>query len=315
MTMFLIKRRFNIFLLTAKEQHVPIKVSYFIMVLIWSTTPLGIVWSSETVSPTLAVLLRMLVGLILGGLIISMTNIRVPWSKNACLLYFYSSIGIFGGMLLSYMAAQTVPSGIISLMFGLAPILSGLLAQQLLNEPKFSAIKLVALACALVGLYFVSYNQVQHSQTQGVGLMYVFMAVCFFSLSGVMIKRVQIAIHPMATTFGALVFVTPLFFIAWWLLDGELNIASWSARSIWAIGYLGVFGSLVGALAYFHVLQNLNASTVALTTLITPSFALGLGVWLNSEPLSNELVIGAVIILISLAVFQFGEKIFNQNSG
>ncbi|MGK2235057.1 MAG: drug/metabolite transporter (DMT)-like permease [Pseudomonadota bacterium] len=290
----------------------PVKVSYFFMVLIWSTTPLGIVWSSETVSPTLAVLMRMLVGLFLGGLIVAITNIRVPWSKNACLLYFYSSIGIFGGMLLSYMAAKTVPSGIISLMFGLAPILSGLLAQQLLNEPKFSPIKLVALACALIGLYFVSYNQIQNSQTQGLGLLYVFMAVCFFSLSGVMIKRVQIAIHPMATTFGALVFVTPLFFIAWWLLDGQLHIQNWSAKSLWAIGYLGVFGSLVGALAYFHVLQNLNASTVSLTTLITPSFALGLGAWLNNEPLSQELIIGAVIILISLGFFQFGDKFLKR---
>lgn len=170
----------------------------------------------------------------------------------------------------------------------------------------------MALACALIGLYFVSYNQVQNSQTQGLGLLYVFMAVCFFSLSGVMIKRVQIAIHPMATTFGALVFVTPLFFIAWWLLDGQLHIQNWSAKSLWAIGYLGVFGSLVGALAYFHVLQNLNASTVSLTTLITPSFALGLGAWLNNEPLSQELIIGAVIILISLGFFQFGDKFLKR---
>ncbi len=278
------------------------------MVLIWSTTPLGIVWSSESVSPSLAVLMRMLVGLFMGALVVAVTNVRVPWNKSACLLYSYSSIGIFGGMLLSYMAAKTVPSGIISLMFGLAPILSGLLAQQLLNEPKFSPIKLIALASALVGLYFVSYNQVQNSQTQGLGLVYVFMAVCFFSLSGVMIKRVKIAIHPMATTFGALVFVTPLFFIAWWLLDGELNIQNWNVRSLWAIGYLGLFGSLIGALAYFHVLQNLNASTVALTTLITPSFAIGLGAWLNNEPLNIELIIGAVIIVISLGFFQFGDK-------
>ncbi|KTD98813.1 DMT family transporter [Pseudoalteromonas sp. H71] len=286
----------------------PVKVSYFFMVLIWSTTPLGIVWSSESVSPSLAVLMRMLVGLFMGALVVAVTNVRVPWNKSACLLYSYSSIGIFGGMLLSYMAAKTVPSGIISLMFGLAPILSGLLAQQLLNEPKFSPIKLIALASALVGLYFVSYNQVQNSQTQGLGLVYVFMAVCFFSLSGVMIKRVKIAINPMATTFGALVFVTPLFFIAWWLLDGELNIQNWNVRSLWAIGYLGIFGSLIGALAYFHVLQNLNASTVALTTLITPSFAIGLGAWLNNEPLSIELITGAVIIVISLGFFQFGDK-------
>ena len=56
--------------------------------------------------------------------------IRVPWHRRALFLYGYSSIGIFGGMLLSYMAAKTVPSGLISLMFGLAPILSGLLAQN-----------------------------------------------------------------------------------------------------------------------------------------------------------------------------------------
>ena len=36
-------------------------IAYLIVVLIWSTTPLGIVWSSESVSPTLAVTSRMLI--------------------------------------------------------------------------------------------------------------------------------------------------------------------------------------------------------------------------------------------------------------
>ncbi|MGS0536171.1 DMT family transporter [Pseudoalteromonas sp. SaAl2] len=289
-----------------------VKVSYLFMVLIWSTTPLGIVFSSETVAPTLAVLMRMLIGLVLAAFVVSIANVRIPWHRRACFLYVYSSIGIYGGMLLSYMAAKTVPSGLISLTFGLAPILSGLLAQRLLNEPKFSAIKLIALAFALIGLYLVSQRHIQGSLMQMQGLLFVFLAVCFFSLSGVMIKRVKIAIHPMATTFGALIFVTPLFFITWWLLDGELNSALWSAKSLWSIVYLGVFGSLIGALAYFHVLQKLAASTVALTTLITPSFAIALGAWLNNEPVDLQLIMGAVIILVSLAVFQFGEGWFSK---
>ncbi|MBB1396748.1 DMT family transporter [Pseudoalteromonas sp. SG44-8] len=284
-----------------------VKASYFLMVLIWSTTPLGIVWSSESVTPTLAVLLRMSIGLVLAALVVAIANIRVPWHRRACFLYGYSSIGIYGGMLLSYMAAKTVPSGLISLMFGLAPILSGLLAQRLLNEPKFSVVKLIALAFALLGLFLVSEKHMQGSLMQMQGLAYVFMAVYFFSLSGVMIKRIKIAIHPMATTFGALVFVTPLFFITWWLFDGELNTSTWTVKSLWSIVYLGVFGSLVGSLAYFHVLQKLPASTVALTTLITPSFAIGLGGWLNNEAIDQQLLIGAAIILLSLAVFQFGD--------
>lgn len=280
------------------------------MVLVWSTTPLGIVFSSATVEPTLAVLLRMLIGLVLAAFVVAIANIRIPWHRRACFLYGYSSMGIYGGMLLSYMAAQTVPSGLISLIFGLAPILSGLLAQRLLNEPKFSLIKSLALLCALFGLYLVSKEHIQGSMLQMQGLVYVALAVCFFSLSGVMIKRIRIAIHPMATTFGSLIFVTPLFFITWWFFGGQLDSQAWSAKSIWSIVYLGVFGSLVGALAYFHVLQKLTASTVALTTLITPSFAIALGAWLNDEPISIQLSVGAGIILISLAIFQFGEGWF-----
>ena len=282
------------------------------MVLVWSTTPLGIVFSSATVEPTLAVLLRMLIGLVLAAFVVAIANIRIPWHRRACFLYGYSSIGIYGGMLLSYMAAKTVPSGLISLIFGLAPILSGLLAQRLLNEPKFSLIKCTALICALGGLYLVSEEHIQGSMLQIQGFIYVALAVCFFSLSGVMIKRIRIAIHPMATTFGSLIFVTPLFFITWWFFGGQLDSQAWSAKSIWAIVYLGVFGSLVGALAYFHVLQKLTASTVALTTLITPSFAIVLGAWLNDEPISMQLGVGAGIILISLAIFQFGEGWLNK---
>ena len=55
----------------------PVQASYFLMVVIWSTTPLGIVWSSETVAPTLAVFLRMLVGLVLASFVVAVANIRV----------------------------------------------------------------------------------------------------------------------------------------------------------------------------------------------------------------------------------------------
>ena len=40
--------------------------AYLAVILIWSTTPLGIVWSSESVSPSLALLLRMVIALVLG---------------------------------------------------------------------------------------------------------------------------------------------------------------------------------------------------------------------------------------------------------
>ena len=54
------------------------------------------------------------------------------------------------------------------------------------------------------------------------GIFYILLAVFFFSLSGVMVKRISLTINPVATTFGALTFSTPMFLTHvvnfWWLI-------------------------------------------------------------------------------------------------
>ena len=286
-----------------------VSTAYIAVVLIWSTTPLGIVWSSESVHPTLAVLLRMLIALILGLVLIKVNRIKLPWHRDAVKLYLFSALGIFGGMLLSYYAAQYISSGLISLIFGLAPILSGVIAQKLINEPKFTLMKKIALVIALIGLCIVCLDNLLLSKHGYIGIVLVLFAVTFFSLSGVLVKSVQISIHPLSTTIGALLFCTPLFLIVWLIFDGSLNYQQWQLRSILAIIYLGVFGSLIGFIAYFYVLQKLTASTVALITMITPVLALSLGALLNNEHVSFNLVIGAAFVVTGLTCFQWSTKV------
>jgi drug/metabolite transporter (DMT)-like permease len=140
--------------------------------------------------------------------------------------------------------------------------------------------------------------------------MLILMAVFFFSLSGVLVKTVHLAIHPMATTVGSLSVSVPLFFLSWLMLDSSLNVSQWQLRSIGATIYLGIFGSLIGFYAYFYVLQKLTASTVTLVTLITPVIALSLGAMLNNETISLNLIIGAFLVLFGLSLYHFGEKFF-----
>ncbi len=284
-------------------------IAYLIVVLIWSTTPLGIVWSSEFVSPTLAVTSRMLIALIIGIPILRLTKTPLPRHRQALKLYAYSGGGIFSGMLLAYLAAATVPSGMMSLTFGLAPIISGLLAQRILAEAKFSAIKKVAITSALLGLAIVCSSNLSLDNDSAIGIMLVLTSVFFFSLSGVMVKSIDINIHPMATTIGALLFATPLFTLTWLLTDGSLPMAQWQHRSWWAILYLGIFGSLIGFIAYYYVLQKLPASTVSLITLITPVFALSLGGYLNNETISLTLIVGALFVIFGLTLFLWGDKL------
>lgn len=286
----------------------PVSAAYIAVILIWSTTPLGIVWSSESVSPTLAVLLRMLIAIVPGWLIIKLAHIELPWHKQAVKVYSYSAIGIFGGMLFAYMAARYIGSGLMSLVFGLAPIISGVLAQKILNEPKFSKTKQLALLLALVGLFIVCFDSVSLTSDSLFGIASILCAVFFFSISGVLVKSVELKINPLATTVGSLTFCIPMFIAVWLIFDGSLPVEQWQARSLWAILYLGIFGSLLGFIAYFYVLQKLNASTVALITMMTPVFALYLGALLNDEVITQNLVIGALCVMTGLALYQWGGR-------
>ncbi|MFT5002680.1 MAG: drug/metabolite transporter (DMT)-like permease [Colwellia sp.] len=281
-------------------------IAYLAVLLIWSTTPLGIVWSSESINPSLAVLLRMLIALILAGLVIKVRNINSPWHKQVLTLYTYSALGIFAGMLCSYLASTYLSSGIISVVFGLSPVISALLAKKILAEPNISGIRKISMALSLVGLAVVCSNNFNLVDDSIYGVIFILLAVFFFSLSSVLVKSVSLAIHPLATTVGALTVTTPLFLMSWLLLDGSLPVDTWQAKSLWATLHLGIFGSLIGFYAYFTVLQKLSASNVTLITLITPVVALTLGAVLNGEVINNKLIIGAFMMLLGLSIYHFG---------
>lgn len=285
---------------------------YITVLIIWSTTPLGIVWSSESVSPSLALLLRMSIALVLGSVIIKLAKIPLPWTIQACRFYSLSAIGVAGGMVFTYLAARTIPSGMISLIFGIAPILSGVFSQKILAEKPFSLSKKIALMISFIGLFIVCYNKLFAStMTASISpfdLAYIFVAVTLFSLSGVLIKSVKINMHPVASTVGTLAVSLPFFLLTWLLLDGTFVLPKFPSKSMWSIVYLGVFGSLLGFVGYFYILNRLSASTVSLVTLITPVVAIMLGSQLNGEILTDSLIIGSALILFGLFIFFFGHR-------
>jgi drug/metabolite transporter (DMT)-like permease len=282
---------------------------YLLVVLIWSTTPLGIVWSSETVHPTMAVLLRMLIAVVLGAIVIVYKKIEVPTHKTALKLYSYSALGIFGGMSSAYMAAQYLPSGIMSLIFGLAPLISGLIARKILDEPRFSGLRKIALTIAFFGLAVVCSDNLIVAKDNWLGLIYILAAVIFFSLSGVLVKSVKLDINPLSTTIGALTLTLPGFIAVWLIFDGSLSVEQWQPRAVYSILYLGVFGSLIGFVGYYYILQKLEASTVALVTLMTPVIAMIFGAVFNQEVITDKILIGAVLVMLGLGLFLYGDRI------
>lgn len=260
--------------------------------------------------PTFALLTRMVIGLVLGLMFMRIFNIEFDKRRAAIKVYLYSGITLAVGMLLTYFSARHISSGLMSLCFGLTPILAGWFAQKIIAEAKFTGLKKVALTVALCGLALASLDNIDMGMSSILGFVLVLGSVTIFSLSGVLIKSVGVELHPLSTTVGSLIVSLPFFIVAWLLSTGGIiQYENWQPKAIYAAVYLGVFASLIGYLAYFYVLKKLPVTTVGLIVMVTPIIANILGVLVNGEHFSTSLLLGGTLVVAGLSIFQFGHRI------
>jgi len=281
-----------------------VSVAYFAIILIWATTPLALQWSTQGVDFAFAVLARMLIGVVIAGLLVVVWRIGMPLHGRARKAYLVAGLGLFGAMALTYWAARYVHSGLISVLFGLSPVMTGILAALWLGERSLTPLRLVGMVLAACGLATIFI----HGDSLGdehalAGLAALLVAVFIYSGSLVWLKRINDDSPPLATTVGSLLVSLPLFGVVWLASDGHLP-AMVPPRSGAAIVYLGVFGSVIGFALYYYVIKHLEASKVALITLITPVLALLLGNLLNGENIGLRLWLGTGLILFGLSVHQ-----------
>ncbi len=275
------------------------------VILIWSTTPLAIKWSALGVGFSFAVFSRMAIGVLLCVVLLAVFRIRVPLHRKALLAYLAGGLSMFSTMALTYWSSQFVSSGMIAVLFGLSPLITSVGAMLWLKEEAFTPNKLAGMVLGVLGLILVFRGGL--GAGSAVGLAALFLGVVAQSLGLVWLKRIGDDSPPLAMTLGILVVALPLFFGAWWLIDGHVP-AEVPERSIAATVYLGTFGSVLGFALYYYLIKHMEAGRIALITLITPVMALLLGHALNNEEILPQVWLGTACIVSGLCLHRWGAQ-------
>jgi drug/metabolite transporter (DMT)-like permease len=131
-------------------------------------------------------------------------------------------------------------------------------------------------------------------------------SVTAYSASAVAVKRIGADVPALATTIGGLMVAVPLLVLLY-LFAGEPLPSVVPTRAMLSIVYLGLIGSVLGFALYYYVLRHVEATRVALITLVTPVLALMLGHLLNGESLQPETMLGTAAILSGLLLFEYGQ--------
>jgi drug/metabolite transporter (DMT)-like permease len=281
------------------------------VVLIWSTTPLAIQWSSEGWGYLFGISGRMMLGAVVCAVLLQILKPGLPWHREARNTYFAAGIAIYGAMLSVYWGAQFIPSGLIAVLYGLNPLLTGVVAAVLLGEKSFTPGRLLGMTLGFAGLLSIFASDIMLGSGAWQGVLAILFSVTLHSVSGVWVKRIGGGLPGLTVTSGGLFVVTPLFLLTWLVFDGHVP-TEFSAHAGLAIIYLGVFGSALGFTLYFYLLKKLEANRVSLITLLTPVLALMLGQMLNHEVISRQVLFGSALIVSGLLFHLWGDRFMGR---
>jgi drug/metabolite transporter (DMT)-like permease len=269
--------------------------------IVWGSTYLGIALAGETIPPILAAGLRFLfAGVIMGGFI-ALRRGRAPFLVPRDELGSAALVGVLllGANSLLFVAERRVPIGLASLLIASVPLWIVLMRTVTGDRP--SRVALVGVATGFAGIAVL----VRPGGAASFGGILLVLGSAFIWATGSFLSsKLPLPQDPfVATTLemlagGALLLPIGLAF------PGAESLApsTWSWRSLVGLVYLVLIGSLVGYTAYVWLLGNLPISTVATYAYVNPVVAILLGVIVLDEGVTWQILVGAAVVLVSVAL-------------
>jgi drug/metabolite transporter (DMT)-like permease len=272
--------------------------------LIWGSTYLAIRFAIETIPPLGMAGARFLIaGAILYAWVAARGEAERPtagqWARASALgaLFF---LGGNGGV---SWAEQRVPSGITALFIASIPFWMVLL-HWLLGRRRPAARILAGLALGLVGVGLLAAPGAGARGADPIGVAVLLLGSLSWAFGSILSPRLS---HPknhfqstaMQMIAGGVALLVVGAALGEWRQAGHLDV---SRRSLFALAYLILFGSIVGFSAYNWLLQNVSPAKVGTYALVNPAVAVLAGWAFAGEPITPKTLVAGAVILTAVGV-------------
>jgi drug/metabolite transporter (DMT)-like permease len=291
----------------AREQSAPswlVWAALWTVYIVWGSTYLAIRVTVETMPPLLAASARFFAA---GGLMAVFLIVRKGRGALRVSKSELAGAGLVGTLLLLggngivMIAEQDVPSGLASLLIASTPLWVVLL--RYIAKERVSAGTLVGVAAGFIGVALLVLPGDKPEGAPLLGMLFIIVAAFLWGTGSFLSKRVPMPKDPFVST-SLQMLLGGLSLAVTGLILGEgsgIHFETFSGRSIIALSYLVVFGSLVAFTAYVWVLQHAPISKVATYAFVNPVIAIFLGWIVLNEEVTHWILAGAGVIVASVA--------------
>lgn len=288
-------------------QELKLGLAFLAIYLIWGSTYLAIRYAVESIPPLVVAGIRhSIAGVIMLGWAYwrGFRPARREWVGGLVLGFLFFLVG-HGSL---HWAEQYVDSGLAALLIATEPMFI-LVLGRMLGQQKISRVSAAGLALGVIGVATLTGIEAAKGSSL-LGLLAVLLGSLSWSIGVVISPRLKLPSHALGRTALPTLCGAVMLLIAAGA-TGEFHRAHWAAvsvNSLFGLGYLIIFGSIVAFTSYIWLLQRVPPALVATHTYANPIVAVLLGWWLAHEPLTPRVVLASVAILGAILLIRRGEN-------
>lgn len=281
-------------------------VAFATLYIVWGSTYLAIAITVQSIPPFLAIGSRFLVAGTLLYAFLRITGKPRPGLRqtlNAALVGFFT-LGIGTGMVA--WAEQFIDSGFVALLITSLPLWFVLLDWLMLGGGAPNRFVVLGLVMGFAGIAILAGPTLKAGiqETNSVAILLVLVGTLSWSAGSLRSRQIRMPENAFMSsaiqmTFGGLmVGLVGCLVGEWATLDPNVFMPA----SLWAWGYLVVFGSFGAFSAYVWLLENAPPKQISSYAFINPVVAVFLGWWLADEVVTPRILLACFLMVAAVGL-------------
>jgi drug/metabolite transporter (DMT)-like permease len=269
---------------------------------IWSSSFMWIKIAIDEIGPITLVAFRVLFGLLFGIVVIAIQRIAWPRTWKEWIPLFV--LGIFNIAIPFFLISwgeQSIDSGVASILNATVPLFTILIAHFLLPDDKMNAPKVLGLLLGFAGVVILMSKDIGSSLGSILGQFAIVLASAFYAGGGVYARKTTQDMPGILRSAGPLLPATVVMWLAMFLAESPVKLPQLGITWV-ALLFLGVLGSGFAFVLSYYLLHEIGPTRTSMVTYLFPLGGVILGVLFLDEVLTWQLVVGAVLIVLSLVV-------------
>jgi drug/metabolite transporter (DMT)-like permease len=283
-------------------------IVFLLLGAIWSSSFMWIKIALDEVGPITLVAFRALFGLLFGIVVILVQRVQLPRTFKEWLpLLVVGLTNVAIPFFLISWGEQHIDSAVASILDATVPLFTILLAHFLLLDDKITLPKMSGLIVGFIGIIILMSKDLGASPSSLLGQVAVVVASLFYAVSAVYIRKTTVDVPGILRSAGPLVSASAVMWVGSFLFESPVTLPQLGITWV-ALLFMGVLGSGLAFVMAFYLIHEIGPTRTSMVTYLFPLGGVILGVVVLREQLIWQVIVGAVLILASLAIANWEPK-------